>query len=70
MTSRSCLPAVALILLAGCQTTELGSLKSVSDKLALTSKEDKLKDSPYEPPARLIAIWSDAMYTQPGQTPT
>jgi hypothetical protein len=61
---------VALILLAGCQTTELGSLKSVSDKLALTSKEDKLKDSPYEPPARLIAIWSDAMYTQPGQTPT
>jgi hypothetical protein len=61
---------VALILLAGCQTTEFAGLKNVSDKLAITSKEDKLKDSPYEPPARLIAIWSDAMYTQPGQVPT
>jgi hypothetical protein len=70
MTSRRCLPAVALVVLAGCQMTELGSLKSVSDKLAITSKEDRLKDSAYDTPARLIAIWSDAMYTRPGQTPT
>ena len=70
MTSRRCLPALALILLAGCQTTDFGGLKNVSDKLAITSKDDKLKDSAFETPARLIAIWSDAMYSQPGQAPT
>ena len=70
MTSRHCLPALALILLAGCQTTDFGGLKNVSDKLAITSKDDKLKDSAFETPTRLISIWSDAMYTQPGQAPT
>ncbi len=70
MTSRHCLPALALILLAGCQTTDFGSLKSVSDKLAITAKEDGLRDSPFETPSRMIAIWSDAMYTLPGQAPT
>lgn len=70
MTSRHCLPALVLTLLAGCQTTDFGSLKGVSDKLAITSKEDKLKNSEFQTPARLIAIWSDAMYSQPGQAPT
>ena len=70
MTSRRCLPALALTLLAGCQTTDFGGLKDVSDKLAITSKEDKIKNSEYQAPARLISIWSDAMYTQPGQPPT
>lgn len=70
MTARHCLPALTLILLAGCQTMQSASLKSLSDSLAITKKEEQLKDSEYETPVRVIAIWSDAMYTQPGAPPT
>ncbi len=70
MTRRHCLPALTLILLAGCQTMQSSSLKSLSDSLAITKKEEPLKDSAYETPVRVIAIWSDAMYTQPGAPPT
>lgn len=70
MASRHCLPALALTLLAGCQTMDFGSVKGVSDKLGITSREDKIKSSEFQTPARLIAIWSDAMYSQPGQAPT
>lgn len=70
MTSRRCLPALTLILLTGCQTMQSASLQSLSDKLAITKKEEQLKDSEYETPVRVIAIWSDAMYTQPGAPPT
>lgn len=70
MTLRNSLPVLALGLLAGCQTMEFGGMKDVSDKLAITRKGEKVKESEYQTPARLIAIWSDAMYTQPGQPPT
>ena len=70
MTSRHLLPALALALLAGCQSMEFGGLRNVSDKLAITSKDRRIKESEHQTPARLAAIWSDAMYTQPGQPPT
>ena len=70
MTSRNLLPALALAFLAGCQSTEFAGLRKASDKLAITSKDEKVKESAYQAPARLIAIWSEAMYTQPGQRPT
>lgn len=70
MTFRHTLPALALAFFAGCQSMEFGGLRKASDKLAITSKDEKIKESEYETPARLIAIWSEAMYTQPGQRPT
>jgi len=70
MTFRHTLPALALTLFAGCQSMEFGGLRKATDKLAITSKEERIKESAYETPARLIAIWSEAMYTQPGQRPT
>lgn len=70
MTFRSWLPALALVSLAGCQAMELGGLSKMSDTLALTRSSDKRKDGAFEIPVRLISIWSDAVYSQPGQTPT
>jgi len=68
MTSRCWLPVFAVALFAGCQTMDVGKMSS---KLALTrNDDDKLKASEFETPVRLIAIWSDAVYNQPGQVPT
>ena len=70
MTFRHTLPALVLAFLAGCQSMDLSGLRKASDKLAITGKDEKIKESAYQAPARLIAIWSEAMYTQPGQRPT
>ena len=68
MTSRCWLSVFAVALFAGCQTLDVGKM---ADKLPLLQKDDnKLKASEFETPVRLIAIWSDAVYNQPGQTPT
>jgi len=61
---------LVLAFLAGCQSMESTGLRKVSDQLAITGKDERIKESEYETPARLIAIWSEAMYTQPGQQPT
>lgn len=70
MTPRHLLPALTLVVLAGCQTLEFGGLRTVSEKLAITNKDAKSPDSQCQTPVRLAAIWSDAMYTQPGLPPT
>ncbi len=70
MRSRHLLPALALALLAGCQTMDMSGLRKMSDKLAITGKDEKGKHGEHQTPARVVAIWSDAMYTQPGLPPT
>lgn len=59
--------ALALLFLAaaGCKSPlpdVTGSLPWIGD--------DKQDETIYEQPAKIVVIWSPAMYTQPGQTPT
>lgn len=70
MKSRCWLPVFAVTLLAGCQAMDFGGASTISDKLSWTRSDEKLKASEFETPVRLISIWSDAMYNQPGQVPT
>jgi hypothetical protein len=60
---------MAVALLAGCQTTDSQGLKKWSDKLPLVGKDKKVKATEYGAPARLVAIWADAVYHQGGRRP-
>ena len=71
MTWRIAILCVALGTTAGCQTTSMDSLKSAKEKLPFVgSEEPKVVESEYQQAEKIVAIWSDAMYTQPGVTPT
>jgi hypothetical protein len=71
MTWRIAILCVALGATAGCQTTSLNTLKSAKDKLPFVGEDKpKVVESEYQQAEKLVAIWSDAMYTQPGAKPT
>lgn len=67
MTTRISLLAFAVLLVAGCAGTELETLDTVSDKLPFMKNG---KTSKYGSPKKMAAIWSHAVYTQPGHPPT
>jgi hypothetical protein len=68
MTKRTLLALTALGLLTGCQ-----SLRTPLPKLSWTTPEKELpKEAKHETgarPTRLVALWSDALYSQAGQAP-
>jgi len=45
------------------------TLEKVTEKLPLMKSEEKVQTSEYESPTQIVAIWSDAVYTQPGSPP-
>ena len=56
--------AIAVFLVAGCANPELVKLDKLADKLPLGGDQERAGESA---PSRLVAIWSDAVYTQPGK---
>ncbi len=59
-----------LTVLAGCQSMDTTGLTKVTDKLALTHSDREAEPNAAQTPVRLISIWSEAVYSQPGQVPT
>lgn len=59
-----------LTALAGCQSMDTTGLTQVTDKLALTRSNREPERDIAQTPVRLISIWSEAVYSQPGQVPT
>src|SRR5262245_15116638 len=57
--------AVLILAAAGCKSP----LPDLSGKLPWMG-DAKEKEKPYPQPAKMVVIWSPAMYTQPGQAPT
>ena len=69
MKTRTFLMAIAVLFVAGCTATEFKPLGNVAEKLPLMKKEPEVQTSEYTSPAQMVAIWSDAVYTQPGHPP-
>ncbi|MCL4207669.1 MAG: hypothetical protein KJ000_34735 [Pirellulaceae bacterium] len=67
--TRYLLVTVTVALLAGCQTIGLDAPKSLSDKLPALTKEGRDQAARKAVPTRIVAIWSDAVYSQAGTTP-
>jgi hypothetical protein len=63
------LASLAVALLAGCQTIGLEAPKSLSDKMPALTKEARDRAARNSLPTRIVAIWSDAVYTQAGHPP-
>jgi hypothetical protein len=69
MTRRFAILCVVLGCIAGCQTTGFDTLKQAKEKLPFANKTEKVEETEYPPAEKLITIWSDALYTAPGQKP-
>ncbi len=69
MTTRILLTAITVVLFGGCAATGYKPLDNVAEKLRLTKKEPNVQTSEYASPGQMVAIWSDAVYTQPGHPP-
>lgn len=69
MTKRISLMAGAVLLAAGCTTTDFQSLDRVAEKLRLVENDPKIQTSEFGSPKKMVAIWTDAVYTQPGYAP-
>jgi hypothetical protein len=61
--------SLAVALLAGCQTIGLQAPKSLSDHMPALTKEARAQSARDRIPSRVVAIWSDAVYTQAGHSP-
>jgi hypothetical protein len=70
MTLRFAITCVVLAFVAGCQTTGFESLKKATEKVTFVAKAEQVQESQYPQAEKLVTIWSDAVYTQPGQKPT
>lgn len=66
MTVRLTVICLWIGVISGCQTTSFEKLKDAT-RLPFMSKEPKVQESEYAAAAKLVAIWSDAMYSEPGQ---
>jgi hypothetical protein len=67
--TRYLLVTMTVALLAGCQTIGLDAPKSLSDKLPALTKDSRERAARKSAPTRIVAIWSDAVYSQAGSTP-
>ena len=67
--SRYILASLAVILLAGCQTIGLKTPLSLSDKLPPLTEKSRARTARDAIPVRIVAIWSDAVYSQAGHPP-
>ena len=54
-----------LTVLAGCQSIDLGKMKDVATS-PFAKKEPKVETSEFATPHKMVAVWSDAVYTEPG----
>jgi hypothetical protein len=61
---------LAFSVLTGCQSMKPDFGKAMIDKLPSLSKEEDPLAGQYKTPAKIVAIWSDAVYTEPGKPPT
>jgi hypothetical protein len=67
--SRYIFASLAVVLLAGCQTIGLKMPSSLSDKLPPLTEESRARAARDSIPVRIVAIWSDAVYSQAGHAP-
>jgi len=69
MKTRTFLMAIAVLFVAGCAATEFKPLDNVAKNLRLIKDQSEDQASEYATPTQMVAIWSDAVYTQPGNPP-
>jgi len=69
MTIRTLPMVIVVLLAAGCTTMESNTVETVTDKLPLMGSEETAETTEPQTPARLVAIWKDAVYQRPGRPP-
>ncbi len=67
--SRCFLAVLTVILLAGCQTIGLKTPSALSDKIPPLTEKSRARAARDATPVRIVAIWSDAVYSQAGNVP-
>lgn len=67
--SRHYLASLTVLLLVGCQTLGLKTPAALSDKLPSLSEKSRARTTRDATPVRVVAIWSDAVYSQAGHAP-
>lgn len=65
---RSLLLLVIAGLFTGCKTADF-SMAKLTDRWPWSDPDTKVHESQYEQPSRIVAIWSEAIYNQPGVKP-
>jgi hypothetical protein len=65
MNVRTITAVCLLSVLSGCQTLDFSKVKDVASS-PFAKKQPKVQESEFATPHKIVAVWSDAVYSQPG----